>query len=63
MDDEGEDVERLADAVEEMAMANYNLPRFKGEEDEAIILYFSFFVRSLGCGFLVLSLVKFVFIN
>ena len=37
MDDEGEDVERLADAVEEMAMANYNLPRFKGEDEGRII--------------------------
>ena len=31
VDDEEEDLERLADALEETALASYNLPRFKGE--------------------------------
>ena len=36
LDDEGEDLERLADAVEEIAMANYDMPRFKGESGYAL---------------------------
>ena len=31
VDDQEEDLERLADALEETALASYNLPRFKGE--------------------------------
>ena len=31
VDNEEEDLERLADALEETALASYNLPRFKGK--------------------------------
>ena len=37
-DDDEEDLERLADAVEQMAVANYDLPRFRGESGSVILL-------------------------